>query len=159
MKNILYINIIKTLKGGFYMSSKSCKFLFSLIVLFALCGCKKGNPAAEKIAVEVADQWLNLIDNGEYAESWNGAAEMFRKVVEKETWEKQMIAFREPLGKVISRKVIKKEYMTSMPGAPDGEYVVIQYKTDFENKKDAIETVTPMKDTDSEWRASGYYIK
>jgi len=70
-----------------------------------------------------------------------------------------MLAFREPLGKVMNRGVIKKKYMTSVPGAPDGEYVVIQYSANFENKKNAIETVTPMKDTDGEWRVSGYYIK
>ncbi len=137
-------------------------FMLALLVFIA-CGKKessvKGEPQAEKIAVETADGWLNLIDNGEYAESWDETAEMFRKAIEKEAWEKQMLAFREPLGKVINREVIKKEYMTSMSGAPDGEYVVIQYNTSFENKKNTIETVTPMKDTDGEWRVSGYYIK
>ncbi len=49
--------------------------------------------------------------------------------------------------------------MTSLPGAPDGEYVVIQYNTEFENKKVAIETITPMLDDDGKWRVSGYYIK
>jgi len=60
---------------------------------------------------------------------------------------------------MIYTQVISKKYMTSLPGAPDGEYVVIQYKTSFENKKDAVETVTPMKDEDGVWRVSGYYIK
>ena len=46
-----------------------------------------------------------------------------------------------------------------MPGAPDGEYVVIQFETSFENKKHAIETVTPMMDKDGTWRVSGYYIR
>ena len=49
--------------------------------------------------------------------------------------------------------------MSSIPGAPDGEYVVIQFKTSFENKKSGIETVTPMLDKDGKWRVSGYYIK
>lgn len=49
--------------------------------------------------------------------------------------------------------------MTSLPGAPDGKYVVIQYDTSFENKKAAVETVTPMLDKDGKWRVSGYYIK
>ena len=31
-----------------------------------------------------------------------------------------------------------------MPGAPDGQYVVIQFETSFQNKKSAIKTVTPM---------------
>jgi ribosomal protein S17E len=44
-------------------------------------------------------------------------------------------------------------------GAPDGEYIVIQFETSFENKKAAIETVTPMMDKDWRWRVSGYYIK
>jgi hypothetical protein len=52
-----------------------------------------------------------------------------------------------------------KNYKTSLPGAPDGEYVVIQFGTSFENKKTAIETVTPMLDKDGKWRVSGYYIK
>jgi hypothetical protein len=38
-------------------------------------------------------------------------------------------------------------------------YMVIQFATLFENKKTAIETVTPMLDNDVEWRVSGYFIK
>lgn len=49
--------------------------------------------------------------------------------------------------------------MTQLPGAPDGEYAVIQFETSFANKKSAIETVTPMKDPDGKWRVSGYFIK
>ena len=63
------------------------------------------------------------------------------------------------MGKVILRKLDSQKYMTSLPGAPDGEYVVIQYKTKFENKKSAVETITPMLDNDGKWRVSGYYIK
>jgi hypothetical protein len=43
-------------------------------------------------------------------------------------------AVRKPLGKVISREVKSKSHHTSLPGAPDGEYVVIQFDTSFENK-------------------------
>jgi hypothetical protein len=60
---------------------------------------------------------------------------------------------------LISRKLKSKKYTTSLPGAPDGKYVVIQYETSFEHKKSAIETVTPMLDKDGKWRVSGYYIK
>ena len=36
--------------------------------------------------------------------------------------------------------------------------VVIRYRTAFENKQAAVETVTPMRE-DGEWKVSGYYIK
>jgi hypothetical protein len=60
---------------------------------------------------------------------------------------------------VISREFDSEKYETSLPGAPDGEYVVIVYKTQFKKKEKAYETITPMKDTDGEWRVSGYFIK
>ena len=62
-------------------------------------------------------------------------------------------------GKNISRKLKSKSYSTSLPGAPDGEYVVIQFEASFENKKSAIETITPMLDKDGKWRVSGYFMK
>jgi hypothetical protein len=83
----------------------------------------------------------------------------FRNAVTVEQWESSMKAFRKPLGRVISRRLNSKEYASSLPGAPDGEYVVIRYSTSFEKKASAIETVTPMKDTDGKWRVSGYFIK
>jgi hypothetical protein len=60
---------------------------------------------------------------------------------------------------MLSRKLKSATYMTAMPGAPDGEYVVIQYESSFEHKQSAVETVTPMLDKDGKWRVSGYYIK
>jgi hypothetical protein len=66
---------------------------------------------------------------------------------------------RQPLGKVISRQVMSKIPTMNVPGGPDGEYVIIQFETSFENKTDAIETVTPVLDEDSIWRVTGYYIR
>jgi ribosomal protein S17E len=46
-----------------------------------------------------------------------------------------------------------------MPGAPDGEYVILQFETTYEKKRQAIETVAPMKEKDGKWRVAGYFIK
>lgn len=70
-----------------------------------------------------------------------------------------MNACRKPLGKPIERNIVEKQYLTSLPGAPDGEHVVIRYSSSFENKKTAVGTVTPMPDQDGLWRVSGCYIK
>ncbi|MBD0371030.1 MAG: DUF4019 domain-containing protein [Pyrinomonadaceae bacterium] len=48
---------------------------------------------------------------------------------------------------------------TARPFKPDGEYVVLEYETSFERKKDVTEIVTQMKDADGEWRATGYLIR
>ena len=110
-------------------------------------------------ATMAADSWLKLIDEGKYGESWEGAAPIFRGAITQDAWAEQVRTVRTPLGAVESRKLKRAQYATSLPGAPDGQYVVIQYDTSFANKKSAIETVTPMKGKDGQWRVSGYYIR
>ena len=114
---------------------------------------------AEQKAVDASRAWLALVDGERYGESWEEAALYFRNAINKELWQQSLNAVRKPLGKVIRRTVKSKQYSTSLPGAPDGEYVVIQYETSFSNKKSALETITPMLDRDGKWRVSGYYIK
>ncbi len=113
----------------------------------------------EAAALQAAEKWLSLVDSGQYADSWKESAELFRKAVQARQWEQSIRAVREPLGKLISRKVKMKVYKTALPGAPDGEYVVIRFATSFGNKKAAVETVTPMMDKDGTWRVSGYFVK
>lgn len=119
----------------------------------------RANQQAEAEAVEAAEEWIALVDGGKYSESWNAAAELFKKAVSKDQWKQSLAAVREPLGRVISRSLRSKTHTTTLPGAPDGEYVVIQYESSFEHKKSAVETVTPMLDKDGSWRVSGYYIR
>ena len=113
----------------------------------------------EKPAVLAAEKWLGMVDEGKYSDSWQGAAEYLRNAINQEQWNRSLRAVRKPLGEVVSRQMKSATYTTSLPGAPDGEYVVIQFDTSFKNKKAAIETVTPMMDQDGTWRVSGYYIK
>ena len=109
-------------------------------------------------ADEAAGKWLALIDGRQYLESWNQAASLFKQQVSADNWLQSISAARQPLGAMISRKLISATYATSLPGAPDGEYVVLQYQTTFRYKKSAVETVTPMLD-EKRWRVSGYYVR
>ena len=110
-------------------------------------------------AQETAESWLALVDEGKYGASWETAASLFKGVITKQKWDQDIGAVRKPLGDLVSRKLHSKKYCTELPGAPDGEYVVLQFETTFAQKKHAIETVTPMLDDDGTWRVSGYYIK
>jgi hypothetical protein len=117
------------------------------------------DEAMEQKAVTAAKAWLALIDSGDYEKSWNTAAAYFQNAVAQQQWQQSLTAARKPLGQVVSRQLKAKHYTTSLPAAPDGQYVVIQYETSFENKKSAVETITPMLNADGQWRVAGYYIK
>jgi len=129
------------------------------IVLIALLSPCFASEEEIPQAVEAARTWLAMVDTAAYAESWEEASEYFKDAVPRKTWEQQLKAVRGPLGELISRELKQSHYTTTLPGAPDNEYVVITFETSFENKKTATETVTPMKEDDGSWRVSGYYIK
>ena len=128
--------------------------------LFAVCVFgRAGAEDAETVAVRAAESWLALVDKGAYEQSWDEAAAYFKGAIAKDNWQSALSAARAPLGDPISRQLKSATYATSLPGAPDGEYVVIQYGTSFTKKRSSVETITPMKDPDGTWRVSGYYIK
>ena len=114
---------------------------------------------AETAAQKAAQKWLGLVDSGQYDLSWDTAAALLKNAITKAQWHQTISGVRPPMGRLISRNLISATYTTALPGAPDGEYVVIQFRSSFSNKKSAIETVTPMKNPDGIWQVSGYYIK
>jgi len=82
-----------------------------------------------------------------------------RNAVSQSQLAQSFAAARGSFGALASRKLKSARYATSLPGAPDGRYVVLRFEASFENKKTAIETVTPTMDRDGAWRVSGYYVK
>jgi hypothetical protein len=100
-----------------------------------------------------------LTDSAKYGQSWDEASSLSKAAVTKADWEKAIGGGRGQLGALKARKVKSAVFTRTLPGAPDGEYVVIQFESQFENKAAAIETVTPMHDKDGAWRVSGYFIK
>jgi hypothetical protein len=118
-----------------------------------------GEPEAEKRATEAAMIWLGLIDGGRYAQSWKDASAYFRGAVTEKSWEASLRGVRAPLGTAQSRAVRLTKEATSLPGAPDGQYVVIELQTSFAAKASAVETVTFVKERDGTWKAAGYFIR
>jgi hypothetical protein len=113
----------------------------------------------EDTAQAVADAWLKLLDQGQYEASWEQAAKPLQAAIGKGEWTKGCGGARQPLGKLVSRKLKSRQYTEQLPGVPDGKYVVIQYESVFEDKALAVETVTPMVDSDGAWRVSGYFVR
>ncbi len=63
------------------------------------------------------------------------------------------------MGALQSRNFKSETFTRSLPGAPDGDCVVIRFNSSFADTGSAIQTVTPMKDVDDTWRVARYFIK
>jgi hypothetical protein len=116
------------------------------------------DEGAERKAAAAARAWLNLVDGGRYATSWEAAAPAFQSAVTQEQWDRAVHSVRTPLGRCLSRTLRSHKLVDPPPGAPKGPYVVLQFETAFEHGADAVETVTPVLGEDGRWRVAGYFI-
>ena len=135
------------------------RFAILTTLLMAVSLCAFAQEQEKKNADVVAQTWLAFVDKSDFAASWENAATPFKSAVTKTDWAKALTSTRGQFGKLLSRKLKSSTYTTTLPGAPDGKYVVLQYDTSFVNKQSAVETVTPMLDKDGQWRVSGYFVR
>ena len=133
--------------------------IFAVLLLTAGVGPVAGQPTDEAVtsAREAAQDWLARLDADEYEATWTTASSYFKSQLTTEAWVDQVTQAHQTLGALDSRSEISVEVTTSVPKAPDGTYVVFQYRTTY-GEKETVETVTMKKDAD-EWRMAGYYVK
>jgi Protein of unknown function (DUF4019) len=128
-----------------------------LLAVAAAAGFAADSP--EESAQKAADSWLKQVDDGKYGESWDAASALFKAAVTREQWAQAAGAVRSSVGKLGSRKLKSREFTRALPGAPEGQYVTLQYDSTFEKKPSAVETFVATQDTDGSWRAAGYFVK
>jgi hypothetical protein len=120
----------------------------------------QSNEQAVTAAKQEARKWLALFDARKLKVTWEEASAFFKSKISAEQWVariKQTRTRRPVLDSLRSRSLVAARYTTSLPKAPDGEYVVVQYKGTYADEAWA-ETVTLKKDPDG-WRVAGYFVK
>ena len=115
-------------------------------------------PSTEPAKVAAA-AWLNLVDAADARSSWEQASVNFKSAVTSAQWSQALSAVRGPLGQLRQREQKTAQFTKQLPGAPDGQYFLLQYQSSFLNKASATETVTVVLDPDGTWRVVGYFIK
>jgi hypothetical protein len=133
--------------------------LVLLTLLMALAPLAARPAPAQTAAQAAAATWLALVDGGNYYQSWAIASDPFRNAQSRTQWVARVGAAREPLGALRSRRLVSARPAHSLPGAPDGDYVVIEYASGFARQLTATEIVTSVKASDGHWRVSGYSIQ
>lgn len=130
--------------------------MVSLLVALALTAANE--PAVAKADIFAANAWVSLIDDQRWEESWNAAGTLFKSQMPQRRWASTVRPVRELLGALSSRSVKSVTKTKSLPGAPDGDYEVVQFQTSFANKASASETVVLSHEA-SGWRVDGYFIR
>lgn len=132
-----------------------------------LDACRPGSgasaPAAAVEAPEVgaqraAEAWLSLIDRSMYEASWDSGATSLQRAITQSHWRDALIQARGPFEPFGARQLLSRTYSTTLPNAPLGEYVVLQYSTKVSGGRTVVETVVPAREN-GRWLVSGYYVR
>jgi hypothetical protein len=128
--------------------------IHSIVAITAAVAANPSDVAVETTAVD----WVLLVDQQKWADSWKSAGATFRSQLTSEQWASAVAPVRVPLGAVHSRKLENITSTKSLPGAPNGDYRVVTFRTTFEKKADAVETLI-VANSASGWSVNGYFIR
>src|SRR5437763_1552858 len=105
--------------------------MFGILVALAL---NTGSaPASLQPDLTSANTWVSLVDAKRWDDSWAAAGTLFKSQMPQARWASTIAPVREPLGEVSSRALKSVTKSKSLPGAPDGEYEVVEFQTSFAN--------------------------
>lgn len=109
-------------------------------------------------AARAAQEYVNLIDQGKYADSWKQGAKLFQRTISQPEWATALNMVRGKLGAVKSRTVKDQRPAWDPKGLPKGPYMVVEYNTSFEKVPNSGEVLTLMREQDGVWRVLTYQV-
>lgn len=109
--------------------------------------------AAEAAAARAAEDFLILIDESRWAESYAATGSQFRKANSLQVWTEVSERVRRPLGKVLTRNLVTNEFV---PAPPEG-YQLVKFASSYADGTSQVESVS-LAWEDGEWRVVGIVI-
>lgn len=104
-------------------------------------------------AARAAEDFLKLIDESRWAESYAATGTQFRAVNTLAVWTEVSERVRRPLGTVLTRNLVTNEYV---PAPPKG-YQLIKYTSSYANGTNQVESVS-LEWEDGTWKVVGIVI-
>jgi hypothetical protein len=131
------------------MTRRSCVSL--LLTLPAL-------TAQQDAARLAAEKWLTLLDQARFKDAYKQSSQHSRAQATSPEWEAQIKAMRDAAGEWKSRKFSSAKPAKSLAGAPDGDYMLLEFSSVFANKPSAVESLMLSRESGT-WKPAGYFIR
>jgi len=109
-------------------------------------------------ATEVAQNWLKLLDEKQWAASHQAMSDTVKAMGSDAEWEATVAPVRESLGAFGGRTASDSKRDSILPGMPNGDYGIQQFKSRFANHSDAVETVIMSREAEG-WKVIGYFVR
>lgn len=106
-----------------------------------------------------ASHWLTLIDQKQFQGAWDDSGPLLKDVIGPAQWDAALSGTRTRLGNVLSRKLTTHQSLSALPHGTRGNFIIIEYQTQFSWNIRGTETVTMMTNERGQWRVIGYSLK
>lgn len=112
-----------------------------------------GEAASSEAAARAAEDFLELIDAGNWADSYAATGAQFRELNTLESWTEVSEKARSPLGALLTRDLIANEFV---PAPPQG-YQMVKFKSSYAIGSIQVETLS-LSWEDGQWKVVGIVI-
>ena len=129
--------------------------VLAVIGMSALICSARALSKEDETARDVALQWLQVVDSGNYKDATLMMSEAVRAT---QDWSNYLAARRAPLGRLSKRNIIEIKHASTVPGDPElRQHTIMRFKTSFEHNPAATEEIVMTK-MGCCWEVSGYSI-
>ena len=115
-------------------------------------------PDEKESAQQVANEFLSVMDKGQYEEGWE-AFDPNGRSFDKTQWKDASNQYRAPRGQFNSRTLLNAAFVYNPPGSPPGKYINLIYRSSFQFAPQTIETLILKLNPDGHWKMFGYLIQ
>jgi hypothetical protein len=125
---------------------------------------KKQLKALKDEILPAMDKWLGEMDDGDYDQAWNDASDSFRLHGDATRWDAFAVKNRQPLGRLVDRKIdFAPRFFNEMSRANgekvEGVFAYVQFRETFENPPAIKENVVFEREESGDWKAFSYALK
>ncbi|WP_296722444.1 DUF4019 domain-containing protein [Erythrobacter sp.] len=114
--------------------------------------------ADDRTGEQPARDWLALIDASDWGRAIETSGRSMRDSLSAQQLAQAVTSAREPFVAIESRTLAANAAASALPGLPAGEYLILEFGSEFSNRKDAVERVVLGKE-DGRWKVIGYFIR
>lgn len=137
------------------------KNILSFLVLILLSGLNTAESQAmqQHQAVSVAQEWLDLVENGQLHEGWERLSPQYRNNVTQQKWEAVFNSVHAKNARPINRTILHVSKWKDHSSGNDEKYLMVRIKTTYDDQSERVQMITPKLDEDGEWRVAGFYFR
>ena len=118
----------------------------------------KPDKNKDEATIISALEFLQMVDAGKYADSWQITDPNLQKNIPQNSWEKQMTEIRATFGEFVKRELEDVSFTAPSEELPDREFIMLEFSSQFK-LKEMNEIVTVVLGKDQRWRVVGYFVQ